>query len=98
MYQACKEQESIQERECPTCYGTGKLHTSDWLVKGITKEQLAKEKEEAMREAIDFFKKEAIKAYEDKILELFPCDKIFTTISRFTVKKIAKEMTEGEKE
>lgn len=39
-------------------------------------------------------KSEAIKKFENKILELFPSDKDFTTISRFTVKHIAKEMTE----
>ena len=38
---------------------------------------------------------EAIKEFESKVLDLFPIDKDFTTISRFTVKRIVKEM-EGE--
>lgn len=43
-------------------------------------------------------KSEAIKEFENKILELFPSDKDFTTISRFAVKQITKEMTEQRKE
>ena len=33
----------------------------------------------------------------EKIFNLFPSDKNHTTISRFTVKQIIKEMTEGRK-
>ena len=36
--------------ECPTCYGTGRIKTTDWLTKKISKEQLAKEKAEAIAE------------------------------------------------
>ena len=47
---------------------------------------------------INTIKAEAIKEFENKILELFPFDKNFTTISRFTVKQITKEMTEAQSE
>lgn len=36
----------------------------------------------------------AIKEFEHKILALFPADKNHTTISRFTIKQIIKELTE----
>ncbi len=36
--------------ECPTCHGTGRIGTTDWLTKNISKEQLAKEKAEAIAE------------------------------------------------
>lgn len=36
--------------ECPTCHGTGRIGTTDWLVKGMTKQQIAKEKAEARQE------------------------------------------------
>lgn len=36
--------------ECPTCHGTGRIGTTDWLTKNISKKQLAKEKAEAIAE------------------------------------------------
>lgn len=36
--------------ECPTCNGTGRIGTTDWLIKNISKKQLAKEKAEAIAE------------------------------------------------
>ena len=44
---------------------------------------------------LEIAKSEAIKEFESKVLDLFPIDKDFTTISRFTVKRIAKEMEGG---
>ena len=41
---------SNEGAECPICHGTGEIGTSDWLTKSIAKEQLAKEKEEAVAE------------------------------------------------
>ena len=48
-----KQSEVARERgraECPTCHGTGRIGTTDWLTKNISKEQLAKEKAEAIAE------------------------------------------------
>lgn len=47
---------------------------------------------ESVREAI---RAEAIIEFEQKVFDLFPADKNHTTISRFTIKQIAKEMKEG---
>jgi uncharacterized coiled-coil protein SlyX len=40
---------------------------------------------------------EVVKEFAHKILALFPADKNHTTISRFTIKQIVKEMTEVDK-
>ena len=39
-----------KEAECPTCHGTGKIGTTNWLTKHLTAGQLAKEKAEAIAE------------------------------------------------
>lgn len=36
--------------ECPTCHGIGKIGTTNWLTKHLSKEQIAKEKAEAVAE------------------------------------------------
>lgn len=41
---------SNEGAECPVCHGTGRIGTTDWLTKRISKEQLAKEKAEAVAE------------------------------------------------
>ena len=38
---------------------------------------------------------EAITEYENKVLDLFPSDKNYTTVSKFSIKQIAKELKEG---
>ena len=45
-------------------------------------------------EEIEKAKSEAIKEFEERVIKLFPKDKNFTTISRFSVKQIAKQLTE----
>lgn len=39
-----------REAECPVCHGTGRIGTTDWLTKGMSEKQLAKEKQEAIAE------------------------------------------------
>ena len=41
---------SNEGAECPICHGTGRIGTTDWLTKHVSKEQLAKEKAEAVAE------------------------------------------------
>lgn len=48
--------------------------------------------EDIFETAKETIKSEAIKEFEKKIFDLFPADKNHTTISRFTVKQITKEM------
>lgn len=41
---------SEEGAECPTCYGTGRIGTTNWLTKNISKKQLAEEKAKAIAE------------------------------------------------
>ena len=41
---------SEEGAECPTCHGTGRIGTTDWLTKGLSKKQLAEEKAKAIAE------------------------------------------------
>ena len=62
---------SEEGAECPTCHGTGRIGTTDWLTKNISKEQLAKEKAEAIAE-------HELRIKQDYAREIFEeIDKIF---------------------
>ena len=50
LYDAGYRKASQEGAECPTCHGTGRIGTTDWLTKNISKKQLAKEKAEAVAE------------------------------------------------
>ena len=42
-----------RNENCPVCRGTGKIPTTDWLTKGMTEEEIAKEKEEALADIVE---------------------------------------------
>lgn len=56
---------SKEGAECPTCHGTGRIGTTDWLTKNISKKQLAEEKAKAIAEHEQHIKSE----YANKIFE-----------------------------
>ena len=88
--------------ECPTrkgCVGEMVKDALDLInrqkaeIERLTEEVNSKYKwENKLDKTIKETESEAIKGFEDKILDLFPADKNHTTISRFTVKQIVKEM------
>lgn len=39
--------------DCPVCHGTGQIGTTDWLTRGMTKEEIAREKEEALADIVE---------------------------------------------
>jgi hypothetical protein len=39
---------------------------------------------------------DTVRKMQERVLQLFPCDKKFTTISRFTIDQVAKEMLKEE--
>ena len=41
---------SEEDAECPACHGTGRIKTSDWLIKHLSKKRLAEEKAKANAE------------------------------------------------
>lgn len=49
---------SEEGAECPTCYGTGRIGTTDWLTKGLSKKQIAEEKAKAVAEHEQHIKSE----------------------------------------
>lgn len=77
------EIERLQNRNCETTDYFSKL-LEETKKKGKLTGRIAEE--------------EAVKEFEKRVLSLFPADKDFTTISRFSVKKISKEMIKVIKE
>lgn len=60
--------------ECPTCHGTGRIGTTNWLTKNMTKKQIAEEKAQAIAEHEQYIKTE----YARKIFaEIETCMKCF---------------------
>ena len=43
---------------------------------------------------VDTIKVDTVRKMQERLLQLFPCDKNYTTISRFTINQLAKEMME----
>ena len=48
-----------------------------------------------LKDDVKYAKTEAIKEFMETVLTLFPADKDFTTISRFTIRQVAKTLTES---
>lgn len=73
-------EKKMKEAECPVCHGTGKIGTTDWLIKNMSAKQLAKEKEEAIAEFNAKIRSNAIKEVFDKLEERL-CVHTFTSNS-----------------
>lgn len=58
---------SEEGAECPTCHGTGRIGTTDWLTKNISKKQLAEKKEQAIAEHEQHIKTEYAKVIFEEI-------------------------------
>ena len=56
--------------ECPICHGTGRIGTTDWLTKNISKNQLAKEKAEAVAEYEAQLKRDVAREIFAEILKI----------------------------
>lgn len=56
---------SEEGAKCPTCHGTGRIRTTDWLTKNMTEKQIAEEKAKAIAEHEQHIKTE----YARKIFE-----------------------------
>lgn len=67
---------SEEGAECPTCYGTGRIGTTDWLTKNISKKQLAEEKAKAIAEHEQYIKTEYAREIFEEIdkgfAEMYP--------------------------
>ena len=61
---------SEEGAECPTCHGTGRIGTTDWLTKGLSKKQLAEEKAKAIAEHEQHIKTEVAREIFEEIEKL----------------------------
>jgi hypothetical protein len=61
---------SEEGAECPTCHGTGRIGTTDWLTKNISKKQLAEEKAQAIAEHEQHIKSEVAREIFEEIERL----------------------------
>jgi Ribonuclease G/E len=69
-----KENNMACGAECPTCHGTGRIGTTDWLTRGLSKKQLAEEKAKAIAEHEQRIKTEVANEVIDEFIEKV-CDK-----------------------
>ena len=53
--------------ECPTCHGIGKIGTTNWLTNHLSKEQIAKEKAEAVAEYHRELKADTVRKMQERL-------------------------------
>lgn len=87
--------------ECPTCHGTGRIGTTNWLTKNISKKQLAEEKAKAIAEHEQYIKTEVAREIFEEIESIssdFPLYGNINTVilSERDLAFIKKKYTEGE--
>lgn len=70
LYNAGYRKQSEEGAECPTCHGTGRIGTTDWLTKNISKKQLAEEKAQAIAEHEQHIKTEVVREILDEIIKI----------------------------
>lgn len=101
------EPRSEEGAECPTCYGTGRIGTTDWLTKGLSKKQLAEEKAKAIEEHEQHIKQDVAKEIFEEIETLIKNNCLTITDERgikgyvdssvhFALAELKKKYTEGE--
>lgn len=74
---------SEEGAECPTCYGTGRIGTTNWLTKNISKKQLAEEKAKAIAEHEQYIKTEYAREIFEEIEKLFFKNGVFVHIHSY---------------
>lgn len=93
---------SEEGAECPICYGTGRIGTTDWLTKGISKKKLAEEKAKAIAEHEQRIKsevaREIIKDLDSIKEDFIATDELPKACAiRYAMLQIEKKYTEGKK-
>ncbi len=87
---------SDEGAECPTCHGVGKIGTTNWLTKDLSKKQIAKEKAESVAEFHRELKAEAIKEFAERLETALLAGGIYPVIVKRTIHRLAEEMIRGE--
>ena len=83
--------------ECPSCHGTGKIGTTNWLTKHLSKEQIAKEKAEAVAEFHRELRADTVRKMQERFNQVFGGMDATNALLRRTFDQIAKEMLEEQK-
>jgi RecJ-like exonuclease len=84
---------SEEGAECPTCHGTGRIGTTDWLTKNISKKQLAEEKAKAIAEHEQHIKSEVAREIFEEIYE--ECFDQYGHIDYEALAELKKKYTEN---
>ena len=90
---------SEEGAECPTCYGTGRIGTTNWLTKNISKKQLAEEKAKAIAEHEQYIKTEVAREIFEEIKEIGSFGEPivdYICMSFDELAELKKKYTEGE--
>jgi len=97
---------SEEGAECPTCHGTGRIGTTDWLTKNISKKQLAEEKARVIAEHEQHIKTEVARGIFEEIESLLYLNqlqgdvfvgKYFGADLESDIAELKKKYTEGQK-
>lgn len=81
--------------ECPACHGIGKILTTNWLTKHLSKEQIAKEKAEAVEEFHRELRADTVSKMQERLKkELRSGNAIMDKSIGDIIDQIAKEMLE----
>jgi hypothetical protein len=81
--------------ECPTCYGTGRIGTTDWLTRGISKKRLAEEKAKAIAEHEQHIKSEVAREIFGDLEASFYGDGVHYMLTQADYYELKKQYTEG---
>ena len=95
---------SEEGAECPTCHGIGRIGTTDWLTKGLSKKQLAEEKAKAIAEHEQHINQDVAKEIFEEIEKvredctLTVDDRDYFQLSKFekNIAELKKKYTEGD--
>lgn len=85
---------SEEGAECPTCYGTGRIGTTNWLTKNMTKKQIAEEKAKAIAEHEQHIKAEFASEIFAEIEKYFDSDGLSVFMLREEFFELKKKYTD----
>ena len=91
---------SEEGAECPICHGTGRIGTTDWLIKNISEKQLAEKKAQAIAEHESHVKTEIAREIFEEIENnyadfLFDGHRNIVVLTEKDFAKLKKKYTEG---
>lgn len=77
---------SRRTEKCPACKGAGLITVDDWLIKGMTEEELAKEKEEALADIVEVVRCKDCLYFKRSTSALFPQASVYICDNAYGLK------------